>query len=68
MYQFKKELREQLLKGRTIRFIAHEIEFSEVHLSNILNGKCTCKKSTAYYVIKMLGENNKIEDYFIRIK
>lgn len=68
MYQFKKELKKSLLEGRTVKYIAEKIEFSEVHLSNILNGKNTCKKSTAYFITKMCNEHNEVEDYFIKIR
>lgn len=68
MYQFKKELKKSLLEGRTIKYIAEITEFSEVHLSNILSGKKTCKKSTAYFITKMCNEHNEVEDYFIKIR
>lgn len=68
MYLFKKELKQQLLKGTTIRYLAKEIGISEVHLTNILNGKNTCKKTTAYCIVKFNHNDKEIEDFFNILK
>ena len=68
MYRFKKELRDQLLSGRTVRYVAHQIDITEVHLSNILNGKKTCKRSTAYCIVKICDEKRELSDYFDNLK
>lgn len=65
MYIFKKELKKDLLKGVTIRYLAEQIGISEVHLANLLNGRYGCRKTTAYCIVKFCDENKEISDYFI---
>lgn len=65
MYIFKKELKKDLLKGVTIRYLAEQIGISEVHLSKILNGVYGCKKTTAYCIVKWCNANKEIADYFM---
>ena len=68
MYLFKKEKKKSFLKGRTIRYLTRTgiIECSEVHLSNILNGKITCSSLLAKNIAGCVGE--KIEDLFIKLE
>ena len=42
------------------------IGITQPTLSNILNGKVTCRKVVAFSIAKYLDENAKIEDYFVR--
>ena len=64
MYVFKKELKEDLLKGVTVRYLANQIGISEVHLANLLNGKYGCRKTTAYCIVKFCNADKEISDYF----
>lgn len=66
MYLFKVELKEKLLDGRKINYIAKKVGISREWLYNILNGVCTTTKTTAYCIVKSCGTDNEIEDYFDR--
>lgn len=66
MYKFKTELKKEMLEGRTITYLANQIGFSKNALTNILNGKNTTKKTTAYIISKMFNSDKEIEDYFTR--
>lgn len=68
MYQFKTELKDQLLDGRTIVSMCNKIGISRVVLNNILNGKAVTRKLTAYCIVKASDKEAEIEDYFIRIE
>jgi len=66
MYGFKTELKESLLNGRTITWVANEIGITTSHLINVLNGKRDCSKLVAYCVVKVCDNDKEIFDYFIR--
>lgn len=70
MLLFKKEKRRDVLKGRTIRYLtnSNNVACTEVHLSNILNGKIPCGPALAKDIVKCVGQNARIEDYFIKIE
>lgn len=44
------------------------IGLAQPTLSNILNGKVACKKTTAYCITKYISKDAEIEDFFVRIK
>lgn len=44
------------------------IGITQPTLSNILNGKVSCRKVVAYCIAKYIDVNAKIEDYFERVK
>lgn len=65
-YTFKQEKKEQVLQGRTIKYLAkNEIDISKEYLTNILNGKTHCSKAIANRIIECIGKELKTEDYFI---
>lgn len=66
MYLFKKELKKQLLQGRTIKYVASKIGITSAFLSSVLCGNRTCSKLTAYCITKYFGENYEVNDLFIR--
>ncbi len=66
MYEFKKEKKQELLKGRTITSLANEIGMTIHALIKILNGHETTRKLTATYIVKVCDENAEIEYYFTR--
>lgn len=66
MYRFKKELKEDLLQGRKISYVAEEIGITLSHLSQILNGNYTTQKTTAYCIVKCCQQEKEITDYFER--
>lgn len=66
MYEFKAELKEQLLDGRKINYLCQKIGISRSKLNMILNGKSTTRKLTAYCIVKACNEDAEINDYFIR--
>ena len=63
---FKKEKKKDLLKGRKISYLSENIiKCNKGYLTNILNGKKTCSKRLAKDIIDCIGDNEKIEDYFV---
>lgn len=70
MLIFKKEKKQDVLKGRTIRYLttSKEIECGEVHLCNVLNGKLPCSPLLAKNIIACIGEDAKIKDYFKNVE
>lgn len=68
MWMFKTELKQDLLLGRTMKYIAKEIELSHSLLVCVLNGKKPTHKSTAYYLVKSCRPEAELEDYFYKIK
>lgn len=68
MYIFKKELKEQILKGRTISWTAREIGITVAFLVAVLNGNRTCSSPVAYCIVKCLDSEAEVADYFIRVK
>lgn len=60
MYLFKNEIKTHINKTQA----SEEIGISRVHLTNILNGKVQCTKTTAYSITKFLDTTAEIEDYF----
>ena len=60
MYQFKTELKDQLLDGRTIVSMCNKIGISRVVLNNILNGKAVTRKLTAYCIVKASDKEAEI--------
>ena len=68
MYIFKKELKEQILDGKTITWVAKTIGVTVAFLVAVLNGNRTCSSPVAYCIVKCLDSEAEIEDYFIRMK
>ena len=66
MFIFKKELKKQLLEGRTIKYVASKIGITDTFLTSILNGKRTCSKITAYCITKFFNQNYEVNDLFIK--
>ena len=67
MYIFKKEFRDELLDGRSIKYVAQKIGISRVWLHKILNSESKTSKAIAYYLVKTCNPEAEIEDYFDRI-
>ena len=66
MYEFKVELKDELLDGRKIVYLATKIGLNRDILMKILNGKQTTRKLTAYCIVKACNSDAEINDYFIR--
>jgi hypothetical protein len=66
MFEFKVELKEQLLDGRKIVYLANKIGLTRDRLMKILNGQQTTRKLTAYCIVKACNPDAEINDYFIR--
>ena len=66
MYEFKVELKEQLLEGRTITYVANKVGISRDRLNRILNARVITKKLTAYCIVKACDKDAEIDDYFVR--
>lgn len=66
MYQFKTQLKETALKGRTITSLATIIGITPGFMISILNATRTCSKPIAYCITKCLDKNKEIDYYFER--
>ena len=65
MYIFKGN-KEEILKGRSTRYVANEIlSIHEFYLGDILRGKKGCSIRLARDITKCANENANIKDYFI---
>lgn len=60
MYMFKNGIEIDINKSQASK----KIGISRVYLSNILNSKTCCTKTTAYCITKFLNSNAEIEYYF----
>lgn len=68
MFVFKTELKEQLLDGRKVIYVANKIGITRQQLDHILKGEVATRKVTAYCIVKSCNADAEIEDYFIRVK
>jgi len=68
MLLFKKEKKKDILQGRTMRYLTNNniVVCTEVHLSNVLNGKMPCSKLLAKNIVDCV-QDGKIEDYFVEV-
>lgn len=65
MYLFNKDMKNELLQGMKIVFIANKLEISPNGLRNVLNGKRRCSKMYSWALISLLGYGfDDIEKYF----
>ncbi len=67
MYLFIKDKKEELLDGRTIKYLSQKIGVARETLNEILNGNRKTKKVTAFCIVKSCNADKEIEDYFINI-
>lgn len=69
MIYFKKEKKDEILQGRTYRYLirAGLIDCTEVHLGNILNGKTPCSKALSREILSLIPNATK-ENYFKETK
>ena len=63
-YYFKKELKKEALKGRSIKYMAEQIGYSKEHLYMLLNNDYGCTEKLALLITNFLDENANIENYF----
>lgn len=68
MWRFRIELKEQLLDGRTMTYIANKVGLSVTTIISILNAKVTTRKLTALCIIKSCNPEAEINEYFIKEK
>ena len=61
---FKQEKKAELLQGRTIRYLAKQLDITEQYLCLILKGKRNCSLKLAKKIA--LINNTQVEDYFVK--
>lgn len=49
------------------KVLANEIGISQSYFSKIINRKKRCSKVTAYAIVKAIGSENEISDFFERV-
>lgn len=64
MYIFKKEKRNEILNGRTTRYVASLLDVHEFYLGDILRGKRGCSLRLAKQIIKLVNDDIDILHYF----
>lgn len=68
MFMFKRTKKEELLKGRTISYIASEVGITKEFLTSVLNEKRTCSKTIAYCLTKISDSDKEINYFFTQQK
>ena len=66
MWEFKTELKDELLDGRTMSSIAKKIGITRQGIECIMKAKNTTRKTTAYCIVKCCNPDAEVEDYFVR--
>ena len=64
MYKFMIGKYDKMLDGRSVQWLADNIGYSRVSLSEILNGKKSCRKALAIAIVKTLNKDYILEDFF----
>lgn len=68
MYRFKNpEKINDLLDGRTIKYLAKEIDLPREYLSLILRGKMLCHYLRADKIVKRCNSRFSVKDFFEKI-
>ena len=66
MYNFKTELKDEFLDGRTLIYLSNKIPMSNSYLCNILNGKISASSKIAKILCIELNKN--IDKYFEKVR
>lgn len=67
MIKFRKELKKELLDGRSARSIANKTSVCEAFMSEILNGKRSCSKKLADRILKACNQKENYSKFFENI-
>lgn len=63
--KFKKEKKEELLAGRTVKYVAENVTHcTPMYLGRVLNGKDTCSYTMAKILTEIDATNKEINYYF----
>ena len=65
MFTFKKQFKEELLKGRTIKYVANELDIQPGYLSDVIGGRKHPSKRLVKQILQLFGQEVLLEDYFI---
>jgi len=61
---FKQEKKAELLKGRTIRYLAKQLDITEQYLCLILKGNRNCSLKLANKIAQI--NNVSVDEYFVK--
>ena len=61
---FKQEKKAELLQGRTIRYLAKQLDITEQYLCMILKGKRNCSLKLATKISQI--NNASVDEYFVK--
>ena len=61
---FKQEKKAELLQGRTIRYLAKQLDITEQYLCLILNNKRNCSLKLANKIAQI--NNMSVDEYFVK--
>ena len=64
MYYFKEVEKAKILQGRTITYLAKQLNITRSYLCSILGGKRGCSIRLANDITRCISWGAKIEDYF----
>lgn len=65
-YYFKKELKKEALKGRTITYIANELGYHRIHLYRVFSGNYSCSFKTANNISNYFDSSLGVDYFFIK--
>lgn len=63
MYRFRIEKYIELLDGRTVEWLSKELDYTNMSLYALFNGRRRCKKALAIAICSVLGKED-IDEYF----
>ena len=65
MIYFKKELKDYVLKGRTIRYVAPKLDVHPTYLGDVLRGYKSCSRRLSKQILQLISPEAKFSDYFM---
>lgn len=65
MFTFKKQYKDYLLKGRTIKYVANLLDIQPQYLSDIIGGRKHPSKRLVKQILALISPDAKVNDFFI---
>lgn len=66
LWWFKTEKKEEILQGRTIKYLAEKILFSTpAYITDVLNGRRSCSYALANHMVRCINKED-INEYFYK--
>lgn len=65
MFTFKKQYKEYLLKGRTIKYVANKLDIQPNYLGDVIGGRKHPSKRLVKQMLQLISPEAKATDYFM---